>query len=857
MYNLIDAPLKGFISYSHADAKEVIELKKRLNEFITNHKLTIWYDREIDVGTKWKPEIEAQLTEASIVIFCITDSFLQSTACRSEFRKSIDLKRTSYSEIIPIILKECKWIDEKEVSDFQVTPEYGKAVYSFETIDEAYEQIKKVLDKKIDLVLRRKQLKFQDDFQSELQSLDPLLTVSGAEHLDLKLDDIYVDLELNDQHDNGNDAKPIQGRELVEKLISGEQLLVSGDSQSGKTSLCKNLCIQLFSKCHFPVYLTGKFDYQGNPSRLIDRAVQSQYTDADCIDRKRIILIFDDFHQCRHFEKFLTELPRCCSVLLIFDDIYSLHLMNAVSLKEYHPFSILPLRARKRDELIKKWLESSHGENFNHGPLDNYQTHDRLANQVESTLGKMLGRGLIPAYPFYILSILITSEISTKPLNQEISSQGYCYQVLLYAVLWRVGVRNQQMDMYVNFLSELAYMLFKKNGAGKCSEDDLAVFVDNYKAKFNLPVSSKLIFDKLKKARVFGKDALGFYDFYYPYLKYYFIAKYMAEHYGECKVDFERVFSNLGNSANSYIAIFVAHHEHSIHYLNMLLEKTSSVLKGVGGCYLANTDLRDFDRQSRLIVQAALPLPNNNPDREREKLLEEKERTEDIQTDISSPDDEISDPEFRDFVIAIRLCQVIGQILKIRPASIPSKTQKKMILGVIDTYARLLRVFFNTFTDKASQEAIIDYISHVLEEQAKDKYRFYASEKVRNMAERIFWNLNFVTTYGLVLHCVSAIGSTELSTVIDESCQTKVDAPLMLVIPQMVKILYKKEVDVDGIKKVFPKLSSTVKNILRFVVVYYCRTHHVLYRARQQVEQLFDLTPPRYRLLKLKNKFQH
>ena len=37
---------------------------------------------------------------------------------------------------------------------------------------------------------------------------------------------------------------------------------------------------------------------------------------------------------------------------------------------------------------------------------------------------------------------------------------------------------------------------------------------------------------------------------------------------------------------------------------------------------------------------------------------------------------------------------------------------------------------------------------------------------------------------------------------------------------------------------------ETVKNMLRFVVVYFCRIHHVTYQERQQVEQLFGLKKP-------------
>ena len=82
MNNILESGLCGFISYSHDDVKEIIELKKELDEFVVNHSLSIWYDRMIDVGSKWEPQIELQLKNADIVIFCITSSFLKSKSCR-------------------------------------------------------------------------------------------------------------------------------------------------------------------------------------------------------------------------------------------------------------------------------------------------------------------------------------------------------------------------------------------------------------------------------------------------------------------------------------------------------------------------------------------------------------------------------------------------------------------------------------------------------------------------------------------------------------------------------------------------------------------------------------------------------
>lgn len=834
--------LTGFISYSHDDVQEVVSLKNELAEMTQAGLIDIWYDRKIDAGTKWSPLIESQLNASDIVIFCISASFLKSDSCRKEFRRAIELKRESFSEIIPIILKDCGWKDDKEISEYQAIPEYGNPVESFSDKAVAYSQIRKSLAKKINIILRRKSLRHTAEFEKELQSLDPLLNVSSSDHVNLRLEDIFVDLELSNQDANEKEIKTVQGADLLGKLIDGQKILLSGDSQSGKTSLCKKLCIDLFGKCYFPVYFSGKDCYEGDAEKKLRRLIGEQYSDPDCIPDDRVIYILDNFYRCRKPDCFLASISKCRSVILVVNDVYSLNMRHMSFLKDYAHFSILQLRARKRDELIDKWLVANSPDG--RVPFDNYKTHDMLVRRVDTALGKIFGKGLIPSYPFYILSILIISENAGAPINPDISSQGYCYQALLYAVLRRVKVPPQHIDIYINFLTELAYMLFKECNHGGCTEDQLNVFVSKYKEKFNLPISPKNIFETLGFAKIFTCDSFAYYDFSYPYLKYYFIAKYLSEHYGDCREDLDRIFSHLGKTSNAYIAIFIAHHSRNVPYLEYVEDKTKAIFGDLNGCYLTQKDMRGFDEQSQLILKAVLPEQGNNPDFEREKILEQKEKMELIESQESDEDeDDIVDATIKDTVVAIRLCQVMGQIIKSRPGSIPLDIQTKLVRSIIGVYAQIIRVFFNTFNDKASQNAIIEYISYCLQKHGKDGHDINTGNTLREKATKLFWNINFITTYAMVVHCAYAIGSNELIGVIKSVCGGHDNLPLMSIVSYAVEIMFAKRLSIDGIKKVFPLVPLTVQNMFRFLIARFCHTHRVAFNDRQRVEKLFNLPP--------------
>ncbi len=57
----------------------------------------------------------------------------------------------------------------------------------------------------------------------------------------------------------------------------------------------------------------------------------------------------------------------------------------------------------------------------------------------------------MPAYPFFILTVINAYETFLKPLNEEITSQGYCYQALIYIYLKKQKVKNDEIDTYLNW----------------------------------------------------------------------------------------------------------------------------------------------------------------------------------------------------------------------------------------------------------------------------------------------------------------------------------------------------------------------------------------------------------------------
>ena len=127
--------------------------------------------------------------------------------------------------------------------------------------------------------------------------------------------------------------------------------------------------------------------------------------------------------------------------------------------------------------MIKRWIQIKEDTNIQINPNHLQQSIDEKTELIENSLGIIFGKGIMPSYPFFILSLLAAQD-TQKPLDSEITSQGHCYQALIYLYLRKQGVKNDQIDIYTNFLTELAYFIYENSG-NSMDNDNFQLFMDN------------------------------------------------------------------------------------------------------------------------------------------------------------------------------------------------------------------------------------------------------------------------------------------------------------------------------------------------------------------------------------------
>jgi hypothetical protein len=412
----------------------------------------------------------------------------------------------------------------------------------------------------------------------------------------------------------------------------------------------------------------------GNPLQNIEKSFGEQYIGENYeeYDIKRIVPIVDNFHLAKHQEKYVEQFDVFNFQVLIVDDIFGLNIKNQNLIKDYNKFKIREFTALERNELIKKWIQINEDSQIKINPNHLLQSLDEKTELIERSLGVIFGKGIMPSYPFFVLSLLAAQDIQ-KPLDQEITSQGHCYQALIYFYLRKEGVKNDQIDIYSNFLTELAFWIYD-NGENGLSNNEFNKFLDYYKSNFNLPIPVEEILTKLGNVNICGFDTLNQFNFCYTYIFYFFVAKFISEHINSKKELINKIISNLHKDENAYITVFIAHHTKSNYLLDELLLNAEILFEKYQPSTLDSDELSFFDKHEENIIQAVLPSYTHQAEEEREKRLVQKSEKEEKLNDESNLKKNETEEEESDLAtnlrLSIKIVEVMGIIIKNRSGSL-------------------------------------------------------------------------------------------------------------------------------------------------------------------------------------------
>ena len=835
--------LKLFICYSHQDNLDdnpyIEQFKSHTAPLKNNGLIEEWYDREILPGEDYQNKIDNNLEDADIICLFISANFLSSKYCMDEKEKALKLRKKRGVPVIPIILSHCGWQDDEDISKLLALPTDGKPVSGFQDRNEAWHDVYIGLKKLIEKEIKIKQLEITEEFGNFLQDTE-MLTKAHSQKEKIFLDDIFIYPEL-DKYDNLREyEKEISLEELLKNLLDYPKIVIAGEDQSSKTTLCKMIFKELRNKNFIPIYVSDRKTYfSGKIENKILHSLHEQYKGIDIneTDKERIIPIIDDFHLAKNKEKHIKNLsiyPRC---IVVVDDIFGLNIKDEKLIGSFAYFKIREFKPSLRYELIKKWVSLTDKEK------DSYKNVDEKTELISSILGKTIASGIMPAYPFFILSAIVTYETFAMPLDQEITSQGYCYQAFIYFYLRKQGVKNDEIDIYINFLTELSFYFYgeKKH---ELSPDSFISFMNLYSDKYNLPIKQETL---LKNSRqIVSVDSLNNYSFRYPYLYYFFVAKYLAEHIedSEIKEEIKKIMNNLHVNENAYIAIFIAHHSRNTKILEEIKNNALCLFDKYKTVTLTKDEVKFFDKQADIIVKAVLPPANTMPDKERVNRLKNQNKLEQFQKDAEQEED-INKKDFLEIELrrAIKTVEVMGCIIKNRAGSLEKTKIEEIFKEAMYVYLRVLSSFFEVIKSEDEQKDIIDFISERLRKIIEEKEKKPSDKKLKRISRIIFWNLNFFVVYGIFDKIIHSLGSDKLTEIVKKVCD-KMDTPASFLVKHGILMWYKKNLQINEFaKRINEKdFSEIAKRVIKLMVVNHCSLHSIDYKDRQRIKNILGIS---------------
>ncbi|MBS1519142.1 MAG: toll/interleukin-1 receptor domain-containing protein [Bacteroidetes bacterium] len=847
--------LKIFISYSHLDEKYIDEFNKHLAPLKNNGFIESWHDRKINAGQNFENTIDNNLENADIVCLFISANFLNSIACIKEKEKALELKIERNIPVIPIILSSCGWLDDNDLSLLLALPVDGKPISKFTNQDDAfnnvYNGIKSVVEKEIQLRL----IKIKESFLDFLNDSE-LLSKAHSHKDKVLLNEIFIYPYLEKFDDIGEFENKLNSKIVFEDIVAYSKILIAGDDQSGKTSLCKKAFLDFFNRKIIPVYIKCKSsEYNENFNSRLSKAFNEQYENIELqeIDKSRIIPILDDFHFLNNKEKIIEELSIYPNQIIIVDDIFRMNFKNENIVNSFNHFKIKELSPILRNELIKKWIEIDKKNAIKDNGY--YKNLDQKTELVETSIGKILGMGIMPSYPFFLLTVLSTYDTLNIPIEQEITSQGYCYQALIYIYLTKQGVKNDEIDTYMNFLIEFAYYLFA-NKKNELSIVEFEKFMEQYLENYNLHIDKDTILLNLQNCKIINLDSCNNYSFLYSYLYYFFVAKYLADHCDTEKIKIDEIINNLQKNENAYISIFISHHTKNNYILDEIMLNAFTLFDDFIPTSLTKNELKFFDDEIDIIIKEALPYLGNSPEQEREKRLKIQEERED-QTEKNDDSNNTDDTSklAQELRRGIRTVEVMGQIIKNRAGSLEKDRIKTIFEEAMKVYLRILSQFFDLIKNNENQEIVVEYISNKLSKIISESDRDSNKDENTKLAKKIFWNLNFSVLYFFIDRIIRSLGSDKLINVVEEVCDS-IDTPSSFLVKQGIFMWYNKNLQIDNISNKFENknYSEVSKKIMRFIIVNYASMHQINYKEKQKIESKLGIPSRRLLVQNFKKK---
>lgn len=130
--------LNAVVFYAPGDIALLDDFKNHLSTLVDQGIINYWDNQKINAGKNKEQEIKLHLDAASLIFLLISSNFFALPDCRAQMEQA--LKRQPSAEVIPILLRPCDW-EHSLVKDLQILPRNEKAITSWASRDDAFQEV--------------------------------------------------------------------------------------------------------------------------------------------------------------------------------------------------------------------------------------------------------------------------------------------------------------------------------------------------------------------------------------------------------------------------------------------------------------------------------------------------------------------------------------------------------------------------------------------------------------------------------------------------------------------------------------------------------------------------------------------
>ncbi|WP_457618077.1 NACHT domain-containing protein [Lutibacter sp.] len=707
-------------------------------------------------------------------------------------------------------------------------------------------------------------LEFSEEFQKYIDNIGINLIHSDSNKDIIEFDDLYTPPDLK-PIEQKQSKKRVKFQNLSDIIIEdGDDFnfVLLGDDISGKSASVKFLTKWFYFKGYIPILLNGKDIKNNIRLESVIKKIKSQFDKQFSTelsfetilenDTDKFIIIIDDFHlttrsKSNYWYYLITNIKsKFKNVILTGKQYMPMETILSQSKKpvnifeEFDVYLILEFGPKLRYSITNRWNKLG----FRFPDLEK----DKLIEKNDIAIKRMeqiIGKGYIPSYPFYILTLLQTFESQSVINRPQYSIHGFYYELLINNSLSKAVKDSDEIGVFNNLLSHIAYYFFI-NRTTDISKVEFENILLEFAKKIDIEeYNTDNILETLSNAKlIIVEDSIYFYP---QYIYYFYVAKYLSNHLNSNELNIEgkpisneikeiikKLSKRLYREEFSSIIIFLTHLSKDKFIIEELLSNAKNIFKSQNIAKLEE-DIKKINELVKELPSQVLELMS--VDEARDEQLDFQEEIEQIEKEIEEDDDisetydfdeDISNLKlFEEITLSLKTIDILGQIAKKYWGELSGETKYNLTSETYFVGLRTLSLMVNIMLN--DKEGIKELLKSSIEKQLLKNKRishdFEIKDIIEDKANKFLFNLSFLTSWGIIKRISGAIGSKKISNTLKKVVDNNPYNSVKL-IDVSIKLDYKFPFpwqELDDKKYILPnKMSSLLKQnlIMHYLYLY-------------------------------------